>query len=139
MSLTGVKGLEDDVLKFERLKTKDKVEYGPKIYEPWKSFKKSEEEIDRMANDLPEQLLQLTGEKVNAEEYNKLPLEERRGLARWITQQMRSVVFTQRLKEWEVKIDKIAVIKPDDIHHKLVFCHLVSFFVYCYKLLDINL
>jgi hypothetical protein len=112
LKLTEIEGFEDDVLFFSKLKQKDKLEYGPKIYDPWKAFKDLEEKLDETKEELmkdPKRFFNvLTPEQT--EGFDELTEEERTSIATFALARMDDRILTPQLKELSIIIEKQAII-----------------------------
>jgi hypothetical protein len=111
---TGIKGLENDWLIFNRLTVADKVNYGPKIYDPWRSHIRLKEKIDKGAENLPDLIRKTEGRTLDRESIqsiNDTPISIRRNMAAtYIMAQEESPLVTPGLRKINHEIDRQAVV-----------------------------
>ena len=119
LSLTDISGLEKDVLKLKRLTQRDKLEYGPKVYEPYKRFKEGEEKIRARLRDIMKDenfipnLIRAMGREVTEEqikELEALPQKDKENLSLFLLQGSEDNIITPQLKRLQVEIEKKAVV-----------------------------
>ena len=115
LKLTGVKGLENDSLFFDRLTLGEKLVYSPKIYEPWRDHEEKEKEVGKISKNLVAELEAMRGEEISDElkgYYKNLPEATRRGLAiQVVNSRSPDIIATDSIKNLQTKIDDSVVIE----------------------------
>ena len=121
LSLTGISELEKDVLKFKRLTQRDKIEYGPKVYEPYRQIKDVEKRIKETRKDLVgnwQKAFETTLSKEDVDKIEGLDESSKDTVAKTIVFHMtrymsefNEVIITPRLDELQVKLDKKLVLE----------------------------